>query len=172
MVKICINAGHTINGKGGGAVGHVIESIEARKVVNALKCCLECKGHEVIIANVDTAVSQSAYLAGVVKKANATNADLFVSIHFNAGGGKGSECYTWKGKKSPQAVGVCEELSKLGFKNRGVKDGSQFYVVAKTTMNAVLVEVCFVDSKTDIKLYQELGVHKIAQAITRGILNT
>lgn len=171
-MKICLSAGHTINGKGGGAIGHIIESVEARKVVNAVKCCLECKGHEVVIANVDNASSQSAYLSSVVKKANASNAELFVSIHFNAGGGKGCECYTWKGAKTPQGVGVCEELSKLGFKNRGVKNGSQFYVVAKTTMNAVLVEVCFVDSKSDIKLYKELGVNKVAQAITRGILNT
>ena len=171
-MKICVNAGHTINGKGGGAVCHVIESIENRKVVNAVKRYLEEAGHDVVVANVDNAQSQSAYLAGVVKKANASKADLFVSIHFNAGGGNGCECYTWKGKKTPQGVGVCNELNKLGFRNRGVKNGSHLYVVAKTTMNAVLVEVCFVDSKSDIKLYKELGVSKVAQAIARGILNT
>ena len=172
VLKICLSAGHTINGKGGGAIGYIIESIEARKVVNSVKRYLEGKGHEVIIANVDNAKSQGAYLTAVARKANESDAELFVSIHFNAGGGTGSECFTWKGKRTPQSVGVCEELNKLGFKNRGVKDGSHLYVVSKTKMNALLIEVCFVDRKEDYALYKKLGVNKIAQAITRGILRT
>ena len=165
-----MSAGHTAAGAGSGAVGCIIESIEARKVVNAVKRYLVCKGHEVVIANVDNANSQSAYLTAVANKANESNADLFVSIHFNAGGGQGCECFTWKGNKTPQSVGVCDELSKLGFRNRGVKDGSDLFVIRKTKMNALLIEVCFVDSRQDFELYKKLGVNVIAQAITRGVL--
>lgn len=168
--KIILNAGHTKKGAGSGAVGYLNESAETRKVVSLIKYYLEGKGHEVVVANVDKAESQSAYLYGVAKKANEHgDADLFVSIHFNAGGGQGCECYTWKGKKTAQAVGVCDELSKQGFVNRGVKDGSGLYVISKTTMPAVLVEVCFVDSMGDCSRYNRLG-SKVAQAITRGIL--
>ncbi len=165
-----LSAGHTVAGAGSGAIGYIIESIEARKVVNAVQRYLVGKGHEVVIANVDKARSQGEYLTSVVKKANESNAELFVSIHFNGGKGQGSEVFTWRGKKTPQAVGVCEELHKIGFKKRGVKDGSHLYVISKTKMNALLIEVCFVDTKSDYTLYKELGVNKVAQAIVRGIL--
>lgn len=169
--KIILNAGHTKSGAGSGAVGFVNESEETRKVVNAVKRYLTGKGHTVIVANVDKAESQAAYLYGVARQANRhADADLFVSVHFNAGGGQGCECYTWKGKKTAAAVGVCEELNKYGFRNRGVKDGSHLYLISKTKMPSVLVEVCFVDNIKDSTQYREIGVNRIAQAITRGIL--
>lgn len=169
-MKIILNAGHTKTGAGSGAVGYLNESAETRKVVSLMKYYLQGKGHDVIVANVDKAESRSAYLYGVARKANQhEDADLFVSVHFNAGGGQGCECYTWKGKQTPQAVAVCMELSALGFVNRGVKDGSDLYVISKTTMPAVLVEVCFADSMGDASRYKRLG-SKVAQAITRGIL--
>lgn len=170
-MKIILNAGHTKSGAGSGAVGYLHESEETRRVVNLIRYYLRGKGHEVIVANVDKAESQAAYLYGVARKANAhIDADLFVSVHFNAGGGQGCECYTWKGKKTAAAVGVCEELNKFGFRNRGVKDGSSLYVISKTKMPALLVEVCFVDNKKDCRLYESLTVNRVAQAITRGIL--
>jgi N-acetylmuramoyl-L-alanine amidase len=169
-LKIILNAGHTAKGAGSGAVGYINESEETRKVVSLIRYYLRGKGHEVILASVDKAESQAAYLYGVARKANEhEDADLFVSVHFNAGGGNGSECYTYKGKESAAAIGICKELSALGFRNRGVKDGSHIYVISKTKMPAVLVEVCFVDSLADTKRYKQLG-SKVAQAITRGIL--
>lgn len=171
MAKIILNAGHTASGAGSGAVGFINESAETRRVVSLVRYYLRGKGHEVILANVDKATSQAAYLYAVARKANEhPDADLFVSVHFNAGGGQGCECYTWKGKKTAQAVGVCEELNKYGFRNRGVKDGSHIYVISKTKMPALLVEACFVDNAKDAAKYKEVGVNKVAQAITRGIL--
>lgn len=171
MAKYILNAGHTASGAGSGAVGYINESTETRKVVNVVKSYLRSKGHTVVVVNVDKAESQTAYLKKIVQEANKHgNADQFVSIHFNAGGGQGSECYSWKGEKTAVAVGVCEELNELGFRNRGVKNGSSLYVIKKTVMPATLVEVCFVDSRTDYELYKKLGVNKVAQAITRGIL--
>lgn len=171
FMRVILNAGHTKSGKGSGVVGYIHESDETRRVVNLVKYYLRGKGHEVIVANVDKANSQYEYLRSVVKKANEhKDADLFVSVHFNAGGGTGTECYTYKGKQTAQAVGVCEELNNYGFRNRGVKDGSALYVISKTKMPALLVEVCFVDNKKDCDLYESVTVNKVAQAITRGIL--
>lgn len=169
-MEIILNAGHTKSGAGTGAVGLLIESEETRKIVSLVKHYLEGKGHTVRVDNVDKAKTQGEYLKAVVERANKYDADLFVSVHLNAGGGRGSECYTWKGKKTAKALGVCEELNELGFRNRGVKDGSKLYVIRKTKATALLVEVCFVDSKEDYSLYRRNGVNKIAQAITRGIL--
>lgn len=169
-MKIILNAGHTLSGGGSGALGYLNESREARKVVSLLEKKLTAEGHTVKAINVDKAKNQSAYLCDVVNEANREEADLFLSIHFNAGGGNGSECFTWKGKKLKEAVGICEELNKLGFKNRGVKDGSSFYVIRKTEMTSILVEVCFVDNIKDYKLYKSIGENRIARAITNGVI--
>lgn len=169
-MKIILNAGHTASGAGSGAIGYIKESEETRKVVSLIRYYLRGKGHEVILANVDKAESQAAYLYRVARMANEhSDAYLFVTIHFNAGGGQGCECYTWKGKETSAALGVCSELNKLGFRNRGIKDGSALYLISKTKMPSLLVEVCFVDNPKDCTLYKNLG-SKVAQAITRGIL--
>ena len=168
-MKIAINAGHTKSGAGSGAIGCINESEETRKVVAAMIPLLKKKGHTVVNATVDKATTQAAYLREVVKAANNSKADLFVSIHFNAGGGTGCESYTYKGAKVKQAQNINAQLKKLGFRDRGIKNGSNFYVVTYTTMTAVLVEVCFVDNCKDVQLYKKLGAAKIAQAIADGI---
>lgn len=169
-MKIVLNAGHTKSGAGSGALGYIKESDETRKIVSHINRYLTGKGHDVILDNVEKANSQYEYLYTVAKNANKhRDADLFVSVHLNAGGGQGCECYTWKGKKMEAAYGICRELNKLGFRDRGIKDGSHIYVISKTNIPAILVEVCFVDNKKDVDLYNKLG-SKVAQAITRGIL--
>lgn len=171
MAVYILNAGHTLQGGGTGAVGFLNEAEEARKVVNALKTYLRSKGHTVVVVNVDKAKTQNEYLQAVVREANKhANAALFVPIHFNAGNGRGSECYTWRGRSVPAAVGMCEEMHKLGFRNRGVKNGKDLYVIRKTVMETVLFEVCFVDNHLDYDLYKKVGVSKIAKAIADGIL--
>ena len=168
-MKIAINAGHTASGAGSGAVGYYRESEETRKIVQELIPLLKQKGHTVIDATVDKASTQLDYLQKSVQIANKAKADLFLTIHLNAGGGQGCECFTWKGQKVKQAVNICEELHKEGFKNRGVKDGSAFYVIKKTTMTAILLEVFFLDNRKDCDLYRQIGVKKIAQAVADGI---
>ena len=168
-MKIALNAGHTASGAGYGAVGYFKESIETRKIVHELIPLLKKKGHTVIDATVDRASSSSAYLKQAVQIANKSKADMFLTIHLNAGGGQGCEAYTWKGQKVKQAVNICKQLSEEGFKNRGVKDGSAFYVIKKTTMTAILLEVFFLDNRKDCELYSLKGAKKIAQAIADGI---
>ena len=165
-MKICVNAGHTKFAKGTGASGYLNESIETRKIAYELMKLLADTKHEVVPAVFDRS---SDNLKEAVTLANNEGADLFVSIHLNAGGGTGSEAYTWNAKKTTHAVGVCEELAKLGFKNRGVKRGNGLYVIKNTQMSSLLIEVCFVDNKQDYELYKKLGVSAIAKAIYKGI---
>lgn len=168
MKRIVVNAGHTLYGKGTGAVGYINESIETRKVAKHLISILEAKGYDVTVATVDKSTN---YLKEVVKIANKSDAGLFLSIHFNAGKGRGTECFTWKGRKLKTATNICRNLNKLGFVNRGVKDGSDFYVVrnTKASIEAMLIEVCFVDTYDDVSLYKKHGAKAIAEAIANGI---
>ena len=166
MAKIVINAGHTKTGAGTGASKYLNESTETRKIAYELMKILADSGHEIIPAVFDRS---SDNLKEAVNLANNKGADLFISIHLNAGGGQGCEVYTWKGQKVTQAVKVCNNLSSLGFRNRGVKDGSGLYVIKKTKCTAILIEVCFVDNAADSELYKKIGVNKIAQAIASAL---
>lgn len=162
IMKIVINAGHTKFGSGTGAVGKLQESIETRKIAYELMKQLSDSNHEVIPAVFDRHENN---LKAAVETANLNEADLFISIHLNGGGGHGSEVYTWKGNQLVKAMKICKNLSNLGFTNRGVKDGSHLYVIKNTKCEALLVEVCFVGSDIDYSLYTTHGAVKIAKAI-------
>lgn len=166
---IGINCGHTVSGTVGcGAVGRIDESEETRKVGKYLAKFLRDFGHTVVDCTNDYAPSTSSNLSQIVDMANKQPLDLFVSIHFNSGGGRGTEVFTYEGKQHTEAVDVCNSLAELGFKNRGVKDGSNLYVVRRSNAKAILIEVCFVDTD-DADKYRQIGEDKIAQAICGAI---
>ena len=162
-MRIVINAGHTKTGKGIGAYKYLNESREVRRIAYHLLYLLTGTNHEVIPAIFD---ASNDNLKEAVTLSNNKKADLFVSIHLNAGGGEGVECYTWKGEKTKVATNICSNIAALGYKNRGVKDGSNFYVVKHTKAPAVLVECCFVDNKKDKEKY---NAYKMAEAIYKAI---
>ena len=172
-IKISINAGHTAGGAGYGAVYKGFRESEInRAVTTALIPKLQTLGHTVHISTVDKATSTQAYLSQTVKSANKSGADLFLSIHCNASTahtGHGVECWTYKGAQHTEAKRICANLSNLGFRNRGVKDGRNLYVVKNTTAKAILIELFFLDNYTDRKRYLELGADKIATAIAEAI---
>lgn len=166
-MKICVNAGHTKFSTGTGASGYLNESKETRKIAYELMKLLADSQHEVIPAVYDRSANN---LKEAVDLANREGADLFISIHLNAGGGTGCEAFTWRGQQVAQAVKACSYLKKLGFKNRGVKDGSSLYVIKNTKCTAILIEVCFVDNKADAELYKQVGYSSIAKAIYSAIV--
>ena len=170
MVKnVGVNDGHTISGPGSGAVGIINESEHTRKVGNALRSYLRANGVNAINCTVDYASTTSESLSLVVQQANRQDLDWFISIHFNAGGGKGVEVYTYEGRQYQDAIDVCTNISKLGFTNRGVKAGSGLYVIRKTSAKSMLIEVCFVDTD-DANKYLEIGHEAIAKAIAEALI--
>lgn len=176
-MKINVHAGHGPDGKVAcGAVGLIKESTEARKVKDEVIKQLKKLGHTVYDCTVDDGTSQSNVLSKIIKKCNAHAVDLDVSIHFNAGAsdskgnGKttGTEVlvYNMSGKASPYAKKIAESISKLGYKNRGVKVNTSLYFLRSTKSPSLLIECCFVDDKDDIKLYD---CKTMAAAIVYGI---
>lgn len=171
-MRIGMNAGHTLTGPGSGAVGVLTESVETRRVAQALTRMFEAAGCEVVDCTVERAASQGAYLSAAVELANRQDLDWFISVHFNSDAarrGQGVEVYTYKGRQYPDAVAVCEQIAALGFKNRGVKEGTGLYVIRKTKAKAMLIEVCFVN-EPDASVYRE-KFEDICRAIASAIIN-
>lgn len=170
-MKIGINCGHTVSGTvGSGAVGYINESDETRKVGYKLEEYLKERGVDVLDCTDDYSASVSENLGKIVSMANFEPLDLFVSVHFNSGGGKGCEVFTYNGEKLSEAESVCENMARLGFVNRGIKNGSSLYVIRKSVAKAMLIEVCFVDTKSDTDLYEKIGAENIARAIGDAII--
>lgn len=166
-----INCGHTVSGTvGSGAVGYMNESNETRVIGYRLMSYLRSRGVTVVDCTDDYSATVSENLSKIVSKANAQPLDLFVSIHFNSGGGRGTEVYTYNGEKFKQAELVCENMAELGFVNRGIKDGSNLYVIRRSNARSMLIEVCFVDTKSDVDLYHQVGADRIAAALGDAII--
>ena len=179
-MKFNIHAGHNPDGKiACGASGFLKESTEARKVKKYLIKYLKAAGHIVYDCTCDNGTSQVDVLNRIVQKCNAHTVDLDVSLHLNSGrndkvgdgkpGGVEVIVYSDLGKVGGAAANVCNEVSKLGYTNRGVKENKSLMVLNSTNAPAMLVECAFVDDKDDAKLW---NAKKMARAIAVGILTT
>lgn len=168
-MKIAIDCGHTLTGADYGAVGIKAESNLTREVGTKVISKLKALGHTVINCTIDNSNTLEESLSYRVNQANNNNVDLFVSIHFNCFNEQahGTEVFTWGGEQLPEATRVLNNLVGLGYKNRGIKDGSNLYVIRNTKAKAMLVECCFCDNKDDMDKYD---AEKIASAIVEGIV--
>ncbi len=174
-MTIGINCGHTISGPGSGAVGIISESEHTRLVGRALMGLLRAAGVNVIDCTIDKANTQQEYLSAAVALANKQDLGWFISIHFNAStshAGHGTEVYTYEGRQYQDALDVCSNLTALGFKNRGVKEGSGMYVIRKTKARAMLIECCFCDNQADVDTYKAAGgADAVAKAICNALID-
>ena len=169
-MKIAVRGGH--NEQATGSVGYINEVTEDRKVKDSLIKYLRQLGYDVLDVTPNRCDTSTDLRYGV-NKANEWGADLFISVHFNAfqttNNTMGTEVCVYKtGDKSARVV---NKLSGLGFKNRGQKVRQALYELRNTKMEAMIVEVCFVDSKADTDLYKRVGSDAVGKAIAEGIAN-
>ena len=151
-----------------GAVGIRAEDELNKEVGTKVIEKLRLLGHIVINCTPTTAFSLNDSLQYRVDCANKNNVELFVSIHFNIGGGIGTEIYSsgLSGTGFNYGQMVLKEIVALGFTNRGVKDGSSLYVIRNTVAPAILIECAFLDASVDMFRYS--GEH-MANAIVKGL---
>ncbi|MEG0408494.1 MAG: N-acetylmuramoyl-L-alanine amidase [Bacilli bacterium] len=164
--------GHNFLSKG---AKHFIDEVEeaekVNKAINKYMDILNIKHKDVTPEN----MSSSSDLAYGVKKANDLKSTLFFSIHFNSSTptqkNVGCEVWTYNNKNMSEAINVCSALSRLGFKNRGVKTNESFYELRNTISKAMIIEICFVSSQTDVDLYKKVGSDVIGRTIVEAITN-
>lgn len=168
-MRIALTAGHTLTGKGTGAIGYVNESRENRELARLVKKWLEKAGAIVFYGEIDKA---DDYLAKQVVVANKQAVDVAVQIHFNANkttnSPMGTETFYSSNSGKVYADRVNIKLAN-SFKSRGAKKRTDLYWLNNTKAAAVLIEVCFVDSKADVDIYKN-NKDKIAKQVAEGIL--
>ena len=118
--------------------------------------------------------SNAGSLRARVAGAEAFGADLFLSIHTNASENptaNGSEAAVYRLGSVAAAVGeeILREMTRLtGLRNRGLIVRPGLYVLRRTTMPAVLVELGFITNQGDaVKMRDDPGL--FAEGIYRGL---
>jgi hypothetical protein len=153
--RIVISSGHGKYVRG--ASGLLDEVAEARNVVNQLADRLRDRGVNVTTFHDDTSRSQDENLKTIVEAHNSYQRELDVSVHFNAyvetAKPMGTEVlYVTQNALAGQ---VAAAIASCGFVNRGPKKRTDLYFLNNTTMPAILIETCFVDSEADAGTYNE-----------------
>ena len=179
-MKIYLDPGHNHSGADTGACGNGLKEQDITWLIAArTRDKLETAGLMVqmsrnsITDNVGSGTVRSS-LSARTQAANRWGADLFVSIHCNAGGGHGTETYCFQGGissgfKLAKKVQACL-VETAGLTNRGVKINPSLAVLRGSDMPAVLIETGFIDNPQDAAvLGSETGQEKFAEAITQGI---
>src|SRR4028118_1306923 len=151
-----------------GAKGLKQEDILTMEVGTKVISKLKSLGHQVIDCKPVRAGSVGDSLRQRCSIANSNKVDTFVSIHFNSFNGEANGTEVFAGSDTGRSIAkrVLDQIVKLGYFNRGVKDGSHLYVVSNTNMPAILVENCFCDVKKDMDRY---NAENLAIAIVKGL---
>lgn len=154
-MKIVISSGHSKYCRG--CSGYIDEVDEARRVTDQVAINLSSVGVKVEVFHDDVSKTQKENLNRIVAFHNSEERDLDVSVHFNAyettGAPMGTECLYVTAEALAQKMAADIALAS-GLKNRGPKKRSDLYFLNQTEEPAILIEVCFVDSKADSDLYR------------------
>ena len=171
--KVIIDAGH-----GGQEPGAVYEGRQEKE--DALRLAfdvgnaLERRGISVSYTRVSD-VYDSPYEKAAM--ANASDADIFLSIHRNAmpvpGTASGVENLVYEDSGTAGALGrnIGEALAEAGWTDLGVKERPGLVVLRNTKIPAVLVEVGFINNEKDNE-FLEANMAATADAIADGVLKT
>lgn len=178
MATVYINPGH--GGKDPGCLkGSLKEKDIVLEVSLETKRILESNGVKVLTNRTTDVYWELPQITNDANK-RATMKDLFVSIHVNAGGGKGIGVWHSVGRTPKFSSMIVEEMVKeVGFARYG-KDGvwtrvgtsgkDYYHVIRETKMEAVIVELGFIDSTDNAILSQPAKRKAMARALANAIM--
>jgi N-acetylmuramoyl-L-alanine amidase len=166
--RVVISSGHGAHVSG--AVGYIDEHEEAVRVVERAAQFMREAGVELTTYEDTVSTTQNENLNRIVDFHNSHARELDISIHFNAyettSKPMGTECLYVT--QEELADDVSAAIASCGFVNRGPKYRSDLFFLNNTSEPAILVEVCFVDSQTDVALYQT-GFDAVCRALAETI---
>lgn len=182
-LKIAIDAGHGLNTFGKRITLEGYESTREwvlnDRIADKLETLLKSYDCEVLRVD-DTTGKTDIALSQRVSKANSWGADVYISIHHNAGinGGTGGGTmvfyYSSNAERKVQAEDLYNEVVSLtglrGNRSEKVKKNA-FYVIKNTKMPAFLLENGFMDSITDVPIIlSEAHATKTAQGLLKFLI--
>lgn len=181
-IKIYIDQGHNPRDFNTGAIGNgYFEQDLTYDIGKRLFALLESNPNFTPRLSRPTAdtvlgVSNSSSLVARVNEANEWGADVFISLHTNASensNASGAEVLIYSlDLPVPRELGtdILEELTRLtGLRNRGLKERPGLYVLRRTQMPALLVEMGFISNVNDANLMAN-SPELFARGIYLGIL--
>ena len=180
-IKIYVDQGHNPQSPNAGAEGNGLREQDiVYRVGTELADRLRQNGNfEVRLSRPtpDTQIgdSNSTSLRLRVADANEWGADYFISLHTNASSqaaATGSEAFAFSSPSVAFELGedILEELNATtGLRNRGMQVRTNLYVLRRTAMPAVLVELGFITNPNDARL-MNTRPDLFAEGIYRGIV--
>ena len=178
-VQVVIDPGHGGNDVGAEFEGRY-EKDDNLALALLVKEKLDDMGIDVILTRDDDSYIS---LEKRCRIANRKKALLFVSLHRNsADGAQGVEIWVSDGKPTADAMlanDILDGLESAGIsENRGVKYGyaqgnGNYYVNSHTLMPSCLVELGFINSEADNRLFDsnlEIYAQAIAEALNKSIM--
>lgn len=179
--KIYIDQGHNPQNPNAGAEGNGYREQDITfEIGRRLAAILNANGFETRLsrpsAETQLGTSVATSLAARVEGANSWGADYFVSLHTNASvnpQASGTEVLVYS-RSSPAyelARSVLEQLRlSTGLRSRGVVARPGLYVLRRTAMPAILVEMGFITNPEDASLMVN-SPELFAQGIADGIID-
>ena len=187
MFKLALGAGHYINEAGKRCLKSLDPNETREWWLNDRICdyvedgLAEYDGVQVLRLDDSDDGKDDITLAARVGSANTWGADFYLSVHHNAGA-KGTAAGGIVAYPHPAASGTAREwrnelydalIARTGLKGNRAnpKATADHYVTRKTKMPAVLLELGFMDSKTDVPIIlTDDYARKCAQAIVEVIV--
>lgn len=181
-IKVFIDQGHNPRGFNSGAEGNGLKEQDVTYNVGIYLAQLLMQDPRFEVLTSRSCISQivgynnHTSLEERVWRANWWGADWFLSLHCNSSSNpnaNGSEIFVYRSRNKAwyMAEMVLKQItSVLHLSNRGVKINPEFYVLRKTKMPAMLIELAFITNAADAqKLANDQQI--FANAIYDGIVN-
>ena len=180
--KIYIDQGHNPKNPNAGAEGNGLREQDiVFRVGIALAELLRRNGNfDVRLSRPESdtqlGASNATSLRLRVEDANAWGADYFISLHTNAStlpAATGSEAFVYAEPSAAYDLSedILRRMSEVtGLRNRGTFTRPSLYVLRRTAMPAVLLELGFITNPSDAKLMNE-NPRLFAEGIYQGILD-